>query len=313
MINPQDINFKLSVQGETDAYAQIVIEPLLPGLGQTLGNSLRRIMLTYLPGAAVTSVQIEGVQHQFTTLKGMRQDIVDLVLNLKQLHIIYRGEEPATLTLHAKGQGPVTAGQLELPSGVEIVNPEFVLADLSGDKASLKAQITIEAGVGYSPSDERNISTVGVIPVDASFSPVLRVNYEVLSTRVGRLTNFDKIVFEIWTNGTMKPLDAVLQSADLLQKYFAHVSAPSADDAAESVEISEDEANMGTAKEALQLTVEELELPTRIANALRKSGLGTVKDLLSASQEDIMKVKNLGGKSINIIQDALKAKGIDFA
>ncbi len=311
MINPSDINFKLSVQDETDTYAKVVIDPLLPGFGQTMGNSLRRVMLTYLSGAAVTSVQVEGIQHQFTTLKGMRQDIVDFVLNLKQLNIVYSGTEPVVLSLKAKkGSGQVTASQIDLPSGVEITNPELVLADLStGD--NLDAKITVESGVGYSPAEERNISTVGVIPVDAGFSPVVRVNYEVLSTRVGRLTNFDKVVFEIWTNGTMKAIDAVLKSAELLEKYFAHVSEPTEEDENTSAQV--EDINDGTPRESLQLTVEELELPTRIANALRKSGLGTVKDLLSASQEDIMKVKNLGGKSINIIQDALKAKGIDFA
>ncbi len=311
MVNPTDINFKLNVQGETDSYAQIVIEPLLPGFGQTMGNSLRRVMLTYLPGAAVTSVQIDGVQHQFTSLKGMRQDIVDFVLNLKQLHLVYNGSEPVTLTLNVKGPGQITAEQIELPSGVEVANPELVIADLSDSKASLKAQITVESGVGYSPAEERVISTVGVIPVDAGFSPVTRVNYEVLSTRVGRLTNFDKIVLDVWTNGTMKPSDAVLKAAATLEQYYAHVSNPSTDEGEEEP-VSEPEGN-GANREALQLTVEELELPTRIANALRKSGMGTVKELLSTPQEDIMKVKNLGGKSINIIQDALKAKGIELA
>lgn len=307
-----DIKFNLTLQNEDTNYGQVVVEPLSPGFGSTIGNSLRRVMLGYLEGASATSVKINGVDHQFGTLKGMSQDAVDFILNVKQINFVYSGDEPATVRIDQVGPKAVTAGDIDLPSGVSVANPDLVLANLSDESARLEAEIVVEKGVGYKPAEDNNSSIVGLIPVDSSFSPVIRVNFEVSSTRVGRLTNYDKLIIDVWTNGTITPMDAVQKSASILAKYFAKIaSGESQEESVVSVSVEQNtEVNN---KELMMLTVEELELPTRIANALRKAGYATVKEILSASEEDIIKVKNLGGKSISIIHDALRAKGVEVA
>lgn len=302
--------FKLRVEDQKDTYGTLVIEPLRQGFGTTLGNALRRVMMGYLQGAAVTSVQISGIRHQFTTLKGMNEDIVDFILNVKQLRIAYKGEGAVTMRLQAKGPGEVTAAQIETQPGIEIANPDLVLAHLSDNHAKLDVTFTVESGVGYSPSDERDIKTLGVIPVDAIFSPVTRVNYEVSNTRVGRLTNYDKLTIQVWTDGTITPLDAVMEAAKIVRHYFNQLINPLEDGAEVSLETEEKQNSSNN--ESYKLTVEELELPTRIANALRKAGYGTVKDLVEAPRAKIIKVKNLGGKSIKIIEAALREKGVEL-
>ena len=204
--------FQIKKEKTGDGYAQLIIEPLEPGFGPTLGNSLRRVLLEHINGAAVTSVQIAGVNHQFTTLEGMKEDIVELILNIKQLRLAYNGEEPVTATLKAQGPGDVTAGQIELPAGVELANPELVLAHLAAKKNKLEITFTIQSGKGYLPAEEQEITTLGVIPVDAVFSPVIKVNFTVTDTRVGRYTNFDKLIMDVWTDKTISPEDALLQA-----------------------------------------------------------------------------------------------------
>jgi len=304
-----ETNFRIKTISEQPDLGVFTIEPLSPGFGQTLGNALRRVMLGYVSGAAITSVQIDGVQHQFTSLKGLKEDIVDIVLNLKNVNVSYQGDEPVTLHLKVQGPATVTAGDIEEVTGVTIANPELVITDLADKKAKLDMTITVEKGVGYSPASDHKTDTIGLIPVDAIFSPITRVNYEVSHTRVGRVTNYDKLNLEIHTNGTMTPRDTITKAAEILRDYFELIVNPVEVDEDEEVIIEE----AGENNEAYALTVEELELPTRIANALRKAGLGTVKDLAQVPQEDIMKVKNLGGKSITIIQDALRLKGVELS
>jgi len=200
-------------------YAKVEITPLARGYGRTLGNALRRVLLTSLPGAAATSVRINGVKHQFSTLKGMREDLVEFVLNLKQVRFIYSGEKETKVKLSAKGAGEVKASDIKTSADVKIANPDFILAYLNKD-SKIEAEITIESGVGYITADEHNEGKIGVIPMDSSFSPITRVNYEIEETRVGRLTNYDKLVFEIWTDGTIEPTDALVEAAKILTNFW---------------------------------------------------------------------------------------------
>ena len=298
--------FKIKIEEQTDDYARFVFEPLERGFAATLGNSLRRVLLSHIRGAAVTSVQIKGINHQFTTLEGMREDVVDLILNIKRLKLSYQGDEPVTASLKAQGPGDVTAGQIELPANVEIANPEMVLAHLAESKSKLEMSLVIESGKGYSPAEDRLVDTLGVIPIDAIFSPIIKVNFKVADTRVGRSSNFDKLNLEVWSDSSVTPESAVKEAAELLKLYYSQIVEP----VYEQEENERDQRQ--TEPEVYRITVEELELPTRIANALRKAGLGTVKSLINTKKEEITKIKNLGGKSADIVEAALKAKGVDF-
>ena len=305
MIQP---SFAVTAQKEEKNYAQLVMEPLERGYGHTLGNALRRVLLSSLPGTAITSVKIAGVQHQFSTLDGLEQDIVELILNLKQVRFRYDGEEPVTARLVAKGATKVCAGDIEVPATVEIVNPKLNLAELTDAKAKLDVELTIEKGLGYSMAEERESTTVGVIPVDALFSPVTRVAYDVEATRVGRRTDFDKLILEVWTDDTIEPQEAIKAAAQVLVVHFQQVVNPVA-----APEVSVTSTMVGAAiPELYKLTVEELELPTRISNALRKGKFKTVKDLAEASVADLKQVKNLGEKSVEAVVNLLKKKGIEI-
>ncbi|HSW89769.1 MAG TPA: DNA-directed RNA polymerase subunit alpha [Patescibacteria group bacterium] len=298
--------FALTVEDEKENYSKIIFEPLERGYGQTIGNALRRVLLSSLPGSAITQVKIEGVSHQFSTLAGMSEDIVEFVLNTKQIRVFSETNEPTTLTLETKGEGQVTAGDITTPAGVRIVNPDLVLATLA-PKAKLSVEFKTEYGMGYQMADERKSDTIGVIPVDALFSPIEKVSFKVESTRVGRRTDFDKLIMEVWTNGTVDGKTAVEEAAKILVAQFTQVFNPvvASDDTVIPVV-----AGYSKQDETLKLTVEELDLPTRIANALRKGGYKTVGDLVSNKKAEIAKVKNLGGKSIELVEEALSKKGL---
>jgi len=304
MLKPQ---FTVTAEKESADYGKFIIEPLEQGYGHTVGNALRRCLLTSLPGAAVTEVEVDGVRHQFSTLSGMKEDIVEFILNVKQLRIKYSGEGEVQLRLEAKGPGKVIARDIKTPAQVEIVNPDLVLAKLADNKSKLKATLKVGVGMGYSPMEERKVSTVGVIPVDAAFSPIQRVNYQVVSTRVGRRTDFDKLVMEVWTDGTVEPRQALDEAARILVKYFKQMYEPTFEKKETKEEVSLED------QEVLKLTVEELDLPTRIANALRKGGYKTVKDLKQAKRSDVAQVKNLGAKSVDVVVKTLKDKGVELA
>lgn len=303
-----DPKFTVTIAEEKPDYSKLVIEPLKQGFGNTLGNALRRVLLTSLPGAAITSVKIKGVRHQFTTLEGMREDIVQLILNLKTLRIQLQDVESATLKIEATGPGEIKAKDIILPVGVSIANPDTVICYLAEKKSSLEVEITVETGHGYSLAEERKSPTLGVIPVDALFSPIKRVNPTVQSTRVGRRTDYDKLTLEIWTDGTISAKDALDQAAEILVEHFRQIFNPIE---VESQDQAEEE-NLYP-NEVLSLTVEELDLPTRIANALRKGGYKTVADLTKAGQDDIAKVKNLGERSVSLVKDALAQKEVTLA
>lgn len=297
--------FQIKKKKETADLGEFVIEPLERGYGQTLGNALRRVMLTSMPGAAVTQIKVAGVKHQFSTLEGLKEDMIELILNLKQLRIKYDGKKPVKLTLDVAGPREMKAADIKTPAGVEIVNKDHVLGHLADKKSRLKVEITVDVGLGYSPAEERKSDKLGVIPIDAAFSPIRKVNYKIEATRVGRRTDLDRLVMNIETNGTIKASEAMKQAASLLLAYFTQVVTPKK---APKVKVKKSPSLAGT----LELTVEELELPTRIANALRKGGFGTLKELVTASRADLAKVKNLGEKSIGIVEEALKKKDVSL-
>ncbi|MBU1085585.1 MAG: DNA-directed RNA polymerase subunit alpha [Candidatus Beckwithbacteria bacterium] len=301
MIKP---NFKTTVIAETDDFGKFELTPLEKGYGQTIGNALRRVLLSSLSGAAIAKVSIEGVNHQFTTLSGVKEDIVELLLNLKQVRLSYKGEKPVELSLNAVGPGEIKAGDIKLPANVKIANKDLVLATLSDKNSKLDAKLLVETGHGYLPARNRQASKLGQMILDASFSPVTRVNYQVEVTRVGRKIDLDKLVMEIYTDGTIKPSKALEQAASILISSFTQIVDPTFEVKLEE-DIEEEDDN-----ESLRLSVEELDLPTRIANALRNGGYSTVKELSKATRSDITKVKNLGGKSIDIIIDKLKEKDV---
>lgn len=297
--------FETKQEEKKGNYARFVISPLEQGYGHTLGNSLRRVLLTSLPGAAITSIKISGVKHQFSTLAEMKEDVVEFVLNLKKIRFSFEGEKPVKVTLSVKGAGDVKAKDIKVPATVKIANPELVLATL--DKgAKLEVQMEIESGVGYSPAEDRAKGEIGLIPLDASFSPVSRVNYKVEETRVGRLTNYDKLILELWTDGTITPKDALVRTAKILVPYFNQIISPKKAKAQEAKK----EDKLGPIG---KLSVEEINLPTRVANALVKAGYDTVEDLAKARREDLVKVRNLGEKSIKIVAVALADKGVEFS
>lgn len=299
--------FTTSVQNEKADYAKLVIEPLKQGYGHTFGNALRRVLLGALSGAAITNIKIKGVRHQFSTLEGMDQDIVQLILNLKTLRFKLDNIDKETLKLEVSGPKEVKAKDIALPVGVTISNPDTYLCNLADKKASLSVEITVETGQGYSPAEERKSDRLGIIPVDALFSPIKRVNHTIENTRVGRRTDFDKLILEIWTDGTITPQDALVKAAQILVEHFNQIINP-----VEIAKLETETEPSYKANETLNLTVEELDLPTRIANALRKGGYKTVKNLTEATEEEIIKVKNLGGRSITLVQEALEKKGVSL-
>ncbi len=299
--------FKVKVQSQTDAYAEFVIEPLESGYGPTLGHAMRRVLLTSIPGYAVTSIKISGAKHKFTEIPGLKENIIDFILNVKGLHVrLADSKNSATLKLSVKGTKQITGKDITETDGAEVVNKDHYLGSLSGDKAKLEVEFTVERGYGYSLAEDRTSDTVGVIRTDAIFSPVTRVNYTVEATRVGRRTDMDKLVLQVWTNGSITPQEALDETAKILASYFTQIYQPlvaAAEVAVTSASVSED---------VLRLTVDELDLPTRIYNSLRNGGIETLGDLLKTPRKDLISMRNMGAKSITVIDEKLREKGIDI-
>lgn len=294
--------FKIKTLERKSDYGRFVLEPLEQGYGHTLGNALRRVLLTSLEGAAITQVKIDGARHRFSTIKGIKEDAIELLLNLKEVRLKFTGKGKEKMTLDKKGPGKVTAADIKAPATIEIVNPKLKIATLSDKKTRLKMEMGVVHGFAYSLAEERKPKSLNIIPLDAGFTPVTRVNYRVETTRVGRRTDFDKLIMEIWTDATIKPKDALEKAAEFLVAYFDQIIHP--------VIVKQKKKDVREEKEALKLTVEELGLATRVANALRKGGFETVADLAHGSEEDIVKVKNLGDKSLDLIRKKLKNKGV---
>lgn len=301
-----DPTFHIKTEVEKPGFGKFSIEPLEAGYGQTLGNSLRRVLLASLPGAAISAVKIAGVKHQFSTLEGMKEDVVEFLMNLKKVRLVIEDSDAVVMTISKKGPGEVLAGDIDVPAGVTVVNPDLVLANLADKKASLDVELTADKGFGYVSGDEKHLDEVGVIPMDSLYSPVTRVNYRVEATRVGRMTNLDRLVMEIWTDGTIVPADALTQAAKVLVSYFMQVVEPKvAGTAAESVAVTP-----AVSDEVLKMRIEELDIPTRIVNALANGGIETIGQLLGTPPEALMKIKNLGSKSLSVVEEKLREKGV---
>ncbi|MBO8172791.1 MAG: DNA-directed RNA polymerase subunit alpha [Bacillaceae bacterium] len=291
-------------------YGKFVVEPLERGYGTTLGNSLRRILLSSLPGAAVTSVQIDGVLHEFSTVEGVVEDTTQIILNLKALSLRIHSDEEKVLEIEAEGAGEVTAGDIRADSDVEILNPDLHIATLE-DNARLYMRITANRGRGYVPAEQnkRDDQPIGVIPVDSIYTPISRVNYQVENTRVGQVTNYDKLTLELWTDGSIRPEEAVSLGAKIMNEHlnlFVGLT-EEAQEAEIMVEKEEDKK-----EKVLEMTIEELDLSVRSYNCLKRAGINTVQELTQKTEEDMMKVRNLGRKSLEEVQEKLAELGLSL-
>ncbi len=299
-----DPMFKVKTIEEKDGFGRFTIEPLETGYGHTLGNSLRRVLLSSLKGAAITKVKFENVKHAFSTIPGMKEDVVEFVLNLKKVRLQLDTDKEFTLKLDISGPNTVTAKDLDLPVGVIVLNKDQYLATLNDKKTKISLTLKAKSGFGYLPAEEQDKSEYGEITIDALFSPIHRVNYKVEETRVGRMTDLDKLIIEIWTDGTITPEEALKDSAKILTSYFLQVYEPKA-------EVTEGVSVVPTVSdEVLKMTIEELDLPMRITNSLKHGGIETVGKLLGTPKKDLGKVKNLGVKSLTLIEDKLRDKGV---
>ena len=304
-----DITFKVKEITLAPDYGELVIETLEPGYGHTMGNALRRVLYTSIKGAAVTSVRITGVKHKFSTYPGLKENIVDLLLNIKELNLkLSDSKESATVKLSVKGAKRVTAADLELTDGVEVVNKDQYIGSLSGEKAKLEMELTVEKGFGFSLAEERRTTTLGVMTTDAVFTPVRRVTYDVTATRVGLRTDLDKLTLKIWTNGTVDPKDALMHASKLLSAYFMQVHEP------KEIAVQSDAPAVSASvpQNLLNMTIDELDLPTRIYNSLRNGGIETIEQLLSTPRKELVSMRNMGGKSISVIEEKLGDKGISL-
>lgn len=302
MVEP---TFKVKEGKTGENFAEFIIEPLEPGYGHTLGNALRRVLLVSIPGAAVVSVKISGVKHKFSTVPGLKENIVDLLLNIKELNFsLGESKDSATIKLSVKGPKEIKASDLELSDGVEVINKDHYLGFLGDKKAKLDMELTVEKGFGYSLAEDRKAGSLGVLPTDAIFTPVKRVNYEVSATRVGRQTDLDRLTLSIWTNGVIDPREALNNAAKILSSYFSQVYEPK-----ETAE-PETTVNPGISESIAKLTIDELDLPTRIYNSLRNGGIETLGDLLNTPRKDLIGMRNMGAKSIAIVEQKLKDRGI---
>lgn len=299
---------KMETLEESKTFGRFVVEPLEPGYGQTIGNSLRRVLLGDLPGVAITHIKIGGVSHQFSTIPGVSEDVTEIVLNLKKIRIKIEGKEKVKLQLSAKGKGDVKAGDIKTEAGVEIVNPQLHIAHLTSPKAKLSLDMTAARGIGYIRADEQKTNEIGVIAVDSLFSPVTRVNYEIDATRVGRRTDFDKLTLEVTTDGTIKPREAIKIAARILTEHFRFFY--------ESRKVAKQEESFPVetiSEEIKKVSLEELDLPTRITNALKAAKIENIGDLLEKNRKELLRVKNLGAKSLAEVEKKLKEKGVEIA
>ncbi|MBM0067882.1 MULTISPECIES: DNA-directed RNA polymerase subunit alpha [Alkalicoccobacillus] len=308
MIEIEKPNIETVEVSEDAKYGKFVVEPLERGYGTTLGNSLRRILLSSLPGAAVTAVQIDGVLHEFSTIEGVVEDVTTIILNLKKLALKIYSEEEKTLEIDIQGEGVVTAGDLTHDSDVEVLNPDLHIATLTKG-ANLHMRLLAKRGRGYvlAEGNKNDDQPIGVLPIDSIYTPVARVNYQVENTRVGQVTNYDKLTLDVWTDGSTRPEEAVSLGAKILNEHlniFVGLT-DQAQNAEIMVEKEEDQK-----EKVLEMTIEELDLSVRSYNCLKRAGINTVQELTHKTEEDMMKVRNLGRKSLEEVQEKLGELGL---
>ena len=304
--------YKITDSIESNLYGKFELEPLERGFGTTLGNALRRVMLSSLPGSAISSIKINGILHEFQTIEGVREDVATIILNLKGLAIKNgsEGTEPKIAYIDVEGEGEVTGADLKADSDIEIMNPDHHIATLSGGaNTRLSMEITINKGRGYIGSDKnkKDDQPIGMLPVDSIFTPVTRVNFLVENTRVGQITDYDKLTLEVWTNGTIAPDDAVSYGAKILNEHlnlFIDLS-----DNAKNTEIMV-EKEEGKKEKVLEMSIEELDLSVRSYNCLKRAGINNVEDLANKTEEEMMKVRNLGRKSLEEVLNKMAELGL---
>lgn len=311
MIEIEKPKIECVASNEDGTYGKFVIEPLERGYGITLGNSLRRILLSSLPGVAVTSIKIDGVLHEFSTIPGVVEDVTEIILNIKGLSLGLDTEGQKIVYIDADGEGPVTAADIKADSDVEILNPDHHIATINGEHR-LYIELTINKGRGYVSADKNKQpgQPIGLIPIDSIYTPVKKVNYNVENTRVGQFTEYDKLTLEVWTNGSIKPDEAISLGAKILNEHlnlFIDLS-----DHAKHAEIMVEKEETKKEK-VLEMTIEELDLSVRSYNCLKRAGINTVEDLTNRTEEDMMKVRNLGRKSLEEVLQKLQALGLALA
>jgi DNA-directed RNA polymerase subunit alpha len=300
---------KIEVEAITERYGRFIVGPLESGYGVTIGNSLRRVLLSSLPGGAITSIRVDGIHHEFSPIPGVREDTMTLLLNLKQLRMKLQGDEPVRLRLEAEGEGVVTAGDVEYPSEVEIVNPELHLLTLDSSDSRVEMEIVAEKGRGYSPSEERGALPIGELPVDAIFSPIRKIAYTVDRVRIGEITDFDELKLDIWTDGTIQPEEALSTAAQMLAKHFslvANIGGVLIDEEEEAVE-------EGIPPRIYEMPIEDLDLSVRAFNCLKRAGItkvGMILEKLEKGDDEIMAIRNFGRKSLDELKLALGEKNL---
>lgn len=304
-------NIKIKVEELSDSYGKFIIEPLERGYGVTLGNSLRRVLLSSMLGAAATAIRIEGITHEFTTIPGVKEDVIEIILNIKELVVKMYSDELQILKLNVKGKRKVTAADIIPNINVEILNPNLKIATLNED-AKLNMEILIEKGMGYLPAEKNKKpnQSVDTIFIDSFFSPITKVSYNVESASLSQFSNYDKLILEIFTNKSILPDEALSKSANILIKYLKVITKFSPEDSESIGElISEEEREKSEKAKILDKTIEELDFSVRSYNCLKKSGINTLRDLISYSPEEVIKIKNLGKKSLDEIKEKINKYG----
>jgi DNA-directed RNA polymerase subunit alpha len=302
---------KIERKAEARNYGKFIISPLERGYGVTLGNALRRVLLSSLDGAAVTSIRIADVQHEFSDIPGVREDVIHVMLQIKQLRMKLMDVDTAHLHLEVRGGGEVTAGDIIAPPDVEIVNPELYLFSVDDENTNLEIEMTVERGRGYSPADDRiGRLPIGELPVDAIYSPVRRVNWDVGYARVGQSTNYDRLILEIWTDGTVGPEDALSTAAKVLIDHLRHLAGISE----ESLKLTDERTEEGSrlTSEMIETPIENLDLSVRVFNSLKRTGIttvGEVLELLEKGDEAVMSIRNFGEKSLDELRQKMREKG----
>jgi len=301
---------KVEVDVNTQSYGRYVIGPLEGGYGVTLGNSLRRVLLSSLEGAAITSVRITDIPHEFTAIPGVREDVIQFMIRLKQVRLLMEGDGPQYMTLRVEGEGVVTAGDIVAPPEIEIINPELYLFTVDDPETHLDFEFTVEKGRGYVPADSRGRMPIGLLPVDAIFSPVLRASIDVDQARVGQLTDYDRLTMEIWTDGRVEPLDALKASARILVTHLRLVAGAEAEP--EVVAAAEEESEGDIPQRAYTVPIEDLGLGVRVYNALKRTGIsnvGEVLEMMRRGRDAMLAIRNFGEKSLDELEAQLKEKG----
>jgi len=300
-------------EGSTSTYAKFIAEPFEAGYGHTIGNSLRRVLLSSIEGSAISSIKIEGVNHEFQSVDGVVEDVTDIVLNLKKILIVSEKREPVKLHLKVNKEGAVTAADIQADSNIKIVNPDQLICTLD-KKQTFEAEIEIKTGRGYCPGEnnKKEEQAIGVIPIDSLFSPVRLVRYAVENTRVGQITDYDKLVLEVWTDGRITPDDALKQSASILKHHldvFDRVSQETYEFESQAAEVSEEQNKL---RKLLNMSVNEIELSVRAANCLNNANITTVGELAMKTEQEMLKYRNFGKKSLNEIKEKLEALGLSL-